>query len=219
MLEGVWQAGPGDRCPKECIAHPKVLIHLPWHNFIHSGFAVELKVWPATGITNYKKIVRGKCWIPVGFINVGPKKQLVKYGNELGINIHIHLEDKLYFRLFFRFSDTIWQHPNQIRSKSECPIAQTNDQWANHLPGLWEEEMQNVFPLSGCQDVEESFSNSECDWLRGKRNWNAAKFGGGMIWNGGSWIDSDKKGKFSLRFASHFPQSQKASFPSYSLFD
>jgi len=37
--------------------HPKVLIHLPWHNFIHSGFVVELKVWPATGITNYKKIV------------------------------------------------------------------------------------------------------------------------------------------------------------------
>jgi len=29
---------------------------LPWHNFIHSGFVVELKVWPATGITNYKKI-------------------------------------------------------------------------------------------------------------------------------------------------------------------
>lgn len=61
----------GGSVPKGVYSTPK--IHLPWHNFIHSGFAVELKVWPATGITNYKKIVRGKCWIPVGFINVGPK--------------------------------------------------------------------------------------------------------------------------------------------------
>jgi len=67
----------GVAMPKECIVHPKVLIHLPWHNFIHSGFVVELKVWPATGITNYKKIAWGKCWIPGGIIYVSPENRWV----------------------------------------------------------------------------------------------------------------------------------------------
>jgi len=57
LQRGAFGSLGGVAMPKECIVHPKVLIHLPWHNFIHSGFVVELKVWPATGITNYKKIV------------------------------------------------------------------------------------------------------------------------------------------------------------------